>query len=101
MASLPIAINPSCMKRVLLIAFATLFLFVLGSAAWYMSRLKPAAKTATHTTKADLSKKLLLKLEDRAARAKRYAEQNNYNTHTCFLIDMSIASGKDRFFVYD
>jgi len=89
------------MKRILLIVFAVLFLFVLGSGAWYMSRLKPSGKTTARTAKVDLSKKLLLKLEGRAVQAKKYAAQNNYNAQTCFLIDMSIASGKDRFFVYD
>ena len=30
-----------------------------------------------------------------------YANDNGYNTHYCFLIDMKIPSGKKRFFVYD
>jgi hypothetical protein len=30
-----------------------------------------------------------------------YARQHGYNTNTCFLIDMSIESGKNRFFVFD
>ena len=89
------------MKRLLLIILATLFLFVLASAAWYMSRLKPSAKTVTRNTSAALPDKLRLKLESRASQAKQYTAKNNYNTNTCFLIDMSIASGKDRFFVYD
>lgn len=89
------------MKRLLLIVTATIFLFILGSAAWYMSKLKPSGKVAAGNTKADLPDKLLLKLESRAAQARKYAAKNEYNTTTCFLIDMSIASGKERFFVYD
>ena len=90
------------MKRILLITFATLFLFILGSAAWYMSRFKPTSKPAVaRDIKADLSNKLRLKLESRATQARQYSARNGYNTSTCFLIDMSIASGKDRFFIYN
>jgi hypothetical protein len=89
------------MKRLLLIILATIFLFVLASAAWYMSRLKPSGKAATNKVKADFSKPLLLKLGSRAAQARKYAANNEYNTSLCFMVDMSIASGKDRFFVYD
>ena len=38
---------------------------------------------------------------DRSMRAKSFALQNGYSTNYCFFIDMSIASGKKRFFVYD
>jgi hypothetical protein len=32
---------------------------------------------------------------------KNYAAQHGYNSDICFLVDMSIESGKNRFFVYD
>ena len=41
------------------------------------------------------------KLKDRARLLLAYARQHGYNTHTCFLVDMSIEPGKKRFFVYD
>lgn len=89
------------MKRLLLVALATILLFVLGSAAWYYSRLK-ATPGRAHTPVAEsLHKKLLLKLGSRAASAREYAARNNCNTTVCFLIDMSIESGKNRLFVYD
>lgn len=89
------------MKRLLLVALATLVLFILGSAAWYYSKLK-ATPGRAHTPVAEsLHKKLLLKLGSRAASAREYAARNNYNTAVCFLIDMSIESGKNRLFVYD
>ena len=31
----------------------------------------------------------------------KYVQQNGYSAEYCFLIDMSICSGKNRFFVYD
>ncbi len=32
---------------------------------------------------------------------KKFCEENDYNTTRCFMIDMSIHSGKNRFFVYN
>lgn len=36
-----------------------------------------------------------------AKQVKNYAMQNNYSTKYCFLVDMSLPSGSNRFFVYD
>jgi hypothetical protein len=41
------------------------------------------------------------KLKQLAAEARRFTKNNGYNTGTCFLLDLSISSGKSRFFVYD
>ena len=41
------------------------------------------------------------KLRSKADDAALFAKQNNYNENTCFLIDMSLPSGQNRFFVYD
>lgn len=41
------------------------------------------------------------KLQAKAALAKTFTKQNNYNTNVCFFIDMSIVSNQKRFFVYD
>jgi len=46
-------------------------------------------------------KKVLRKLNTNAKQLARFARENNYNTSMGFLIDMSIESGKYRFFVYD
>jgi hypothetical protein len=40
-------------------------------------------------------------LSSRANEMSNYASQKGYSTRYCFLIDMSIASGRNRFFVYD
>jgi L,D-transpeptidase catalytic domain len=40
-------------------------------------------------------------LISRANEINNYASQNGYSTKYCFLIDMSLASGRNRFFVYD
>jgi hypothetical protein len=41
------------------------------------------------------------KLHLKASEAKRFAIANGYNNSFCFLIDMSLPSGEDRFIVYD
>lgn len=89
------------MKRFLLVALATILLFVLGSAAWYYARMKPVYKTVDRNIASTLHKKLLFKLASRANEARAYTARNKYNTYVCFLIDMSIESGKNRLFVYD
>lgn len=41
------------------------------------------------------------RLPNQAAFIKQYAKTNNFNTEYCFLVDMSIPSGKKRFFIYN
>lgn len=51
------------------------------------------AKAAGNTT--------LIRLKKQAAVLKAFAVKNNYNTRYCFMADMSITSGSNRFFVFD
>lgn len=41
------------------------------------------------------------KMKGKAGEAKKFAAQNHFNATTCFLADMSLPSGQNRFFVYD
>lgn len=41
------------------------------------------------------------RLKTKAVSTKKYNEAHRYNAEICFLIDMKIASGRKRFFVYD
>ena len=41
------------------------------------------------------------KIESKGAAAKKFAIANKFNTQFCFLIDMSVSSGRKRFFIYD
>ena len=41
------------------------------------------------------------KLRAKATEAKSFVASHNYNNHYCFLIDMNLPSGHNRFFVYD
>jgi hypothetical protein len=41
------------------------------------------------------------KLHKKAAAVKAFAAKKGYNEETCFLIDMTLPSGSNRFFIYD
>ena len=41
------------------------------------------------------------RLQTLGAQAKQYAAKNGFNTTQCFLLDMRLNSGQNRFFVYD
>jgi hypothetical protein len=87
------------MKRILFLSLALLLGFLLTAAAWYYTKLKPGKKHHAETTVSN--KELSIRLNAHAKPLLAYAQQHGYNTNTCFLIDMSIESGKNRFFVYD
>lgn len=46
-------------------------------------------------------KNSLERLKTQAESIRSYAKKNNYSIDYCFLVDMSIPSGKNRFFVYN
>jgi len=81
------------------------FSIVISPLAWFISLSHLNKKNASrherlpevNTLAASSTKILQLK----AAELKAYAEQNNYNASICFLVDMTLPSGHDRFFVYD
>jgi hypothetical protein len=90
------------MKRVILTTTVLLFCFLLAGAAWYYSKLSTGkSRTVHHRVSVLASPVLMNRLNTRADRLQLYAKQHEYNTGICFLIDMSIESGKNRFFIYD
>jgi hypothetical protein len=89
----------------------TLLLLLLGSvlflALYYFVPLRGGPPAATppplrgnpaEKTKADA---YALKLKSRARDLKTYAVRKGFATDYCFLIDMSLPSGQNRFFIYD
>ena len=64
---------------------------------------KSTEKTSTSTTKYSPNEKHsnTSPLISRANEINNYATRNGYSTKYCFLIDMSLESGRNRFFVYD
>jgi hypothetical protein len=77
----------------------------LVAIAWF-SNTKASKKTlALHGVKKEATRqvsiKTLEKLEQKAAAAKQYVQRKGYNENICFLIDMDLPSGQNRFFIYD
>ncbi len=93
------------MKKILTTAF--LLLVFLSAIAFVWLKTAPEGKrlAAIHGPKSEkpysITKSTIKKLEDKAGEAKTFAEKNNYNNAICFLVDMSLPSGENRFFVYD
>jgi len=46
-------------------------------------------------------KAAVMRLKIKTAEAEEFARKNDFNTEYCFMVDMSIPSGKKRFFVYN
>lgn len=86
------------MKRILFLSLGLLFCGLITCAAWYYFKVN----TKSHNTVAALSNRnLLIRLNRHATPLLAYAKEHGYNTSTCFLVDMSVESGRNRFFVYN
>lgn len=85
--------------------FLTLsFVGMAAVAAAWLYKAKPA--TIAKVSKARVAKVAarnvaLVKLKQQAASLQQYAKSHHFNNHICFMVDMSIHSGSNRFFVYD
>lgn len=82
----------------------SLFVLIL-TCAWLTSsgllNLHKASHAAAHPRAHRLSNPALAKLRLKATEAKAFIKQNGYNTSICMMVDMSLQSGQNRFFVYD
>jgi hypothetical protein len=90
------------MKRLVFFFIIFVFIFIAASASWYAGKLHThaaAASTSTHMEIKDA--KLKASLDAKARDALSFCQNNNLNTQYCFLLNMRIESGKQRFFVYD
>lgn len=86
--------------QLLLLAFILLgcLVWLPGSPCWKRTiavrSVKRPASYPVRQTERDA-------LKEKAAAAKLFVKQKGYNDEWCFLINMSLASGRHRFFVYD
>ena len=91
------------MRMLLRSILLLLLLFLLTSLSAYYFWYKPKFKYAEHSSAPSInrSSETFARLALKASSIKEYISDHNYNPSICFLIDMKIASGKERFFVYD
>src|SRR6187402_1720310 len=84
----------------------TLLLVIAVSAVgyffWYKPKFDPAHKNYSFHAKTSKADKITaLRIKEKAAGLHAFIENGNYDGRYCFLIDMSINSGKKRFFVFN
>lgn len=86
---------------------ATLLLLIASLSAlayffWYKPKFKATASAASFKSKKENSNKnITARLKLNAGDIAAYAKAHGYNNEYCFLVDMKIESGKNRFFVYN
>ena len=91
--------------------FIKLFVFTLLMTAtasafayffWYKPKFsKHAGVNSFKPKNIDRNDAIFLRLKEKAELIDDFAKANNYNDTRCFLVDMRIASGSKRFFVYN
>ena len=88
------------LPRFFLLSIVTILTFFLlsgrgkpGSDAAFFSKEKKSVQPSVKST--------IEKLQEKGGVAKKFVKQKNYNDRYCFLIDMSLPSGSERFFIYD
>ena len=90
------------MKKLLFTIFAIIGLAILFVAYQYRTLFTKTTAKALHEKSTNNQDNLQLqKLKKQSKRLSIYAKANHYNNRICFLVDMSIHSGKNRFFVYN
>ncbi len=83
-----------------------LFVFVLLiTISWFPKTAFWRKTKALYLPKKEVAFKTLpatnVKLEKKAADARNFIARKGFNSSICFFIDMSLPSGKNRFFIYD
>ena len=86
--------------RFLLLAFILLITTGLYSSS---SRVQLSSSSPFPTPEyiSSVTAKHLVKAKNKAAAAREFVKQKDFNDKICFLLDMSLPSGQARFFVFD
>ncbi|RXK61542.1 hypothetical protein ESA94_00540 [Lacibacter luteus] len=89
------------MKKTIILLFCAL----LAATVYYFYKnvtTQPSSVNINKELKKDDTENTAVKaLLTKAGIARKFIKRNNYNQQVCFLIDMKIRSGEERFFVYD
>jgi hypothetical protein len=91
------------MRRILKIIFILFFASSAFSVStcyfWYRSKFKQAKPPFNQLPITPCEE--FTRLKTKASSIKEYIAAHHYSSKICFLVDMNIASGKNRFFVFD
>jgi hypothetical protein len=87
--------------KTVLIVFISIAVLILPTYFfWYKPKFK-ISKPSSFKNKPGSNSKVYLQLREKAAEVNKFLTNKKFNTEICFLIDMNIESGRNRFFVYD
>jgi hypothetical protein len=91
------------MKKFLIVFVFIISIIVAFSLFAYSGWFKrtPALNKTSAESHFSLEESRMEILRTKAASAKQYAKRNNYNEQICFMVDMSVNSNQNRFFVFD
>ena len=93
------------MKYFIKILSLSLLLFAtataLGYFLWYKPKFNHGTKNTASFKSIDVNAAAMLRLKQKAAQFSIYNQSADYESAYCFLVDMRIAPGKKRFFVYN
>lgn len=87
--------------------FFTALLFCTSISAlayffWYKPKFSKHATAKTFAVKkSEMDREVKERMVSHTGSLSKYAKANGCNTQYCFLVDMKVASGKKRFFVYN
>jgi hypothetical protein len=87
--------------KTLLMVFLTIATLILPTYFfWYKPKFK-ISKTRSFKKYPENNSAVYSALKEKAGEANKFLLDKKFNTEICFLIDMNIESGRNRFFVYD
>lgn len=90
------------MKKTIILLLCVLLLAAVAYYLYNTVYTKPSAFNINKELKKENPEDNTVKaLHAKASKAKQFVKSNRYNDQICFLIDMKIRSGAERFFVYD
>lgn len=87
-------------KTILVVAITIMIILSPVYFFWYKPKFK-VSKFNAFKKKPENNSQTYLMLREKAVEANSFLIDKKFNGDVCFLIDMSIGSGKNRFFVYD
>ena len=87
-------------SKIILLLFLLILSFAWSSSLGLWKRNR-AILLGNRSNQYELINHSIKKMTEKAKDAKRFVSKNNYDESACFLVDMSLPSGQNRFFVYD
>jgi hypothetical protein len=89
------------LRSLTVLVFISVTVTALGYFLWYKPKTKSAVDNRVRVADAQSAEILKERLAKVSAPLKIFTQQKGYNNRVAFLIDMSIPSGRKRFFVYN